>query len=130
MTTESDFTVASAPEITAGGIYDIVSKITPFAFDGMNVAISANFEEFLEKITFAIEYTNEDQTATDAEPFLAMIRANQDLLAARLVEARDAARISRVSTPVPMDGIETDATWPQLILSAAPYNPDEDEDAS
>lgn len=131
MTIESDFIVASAPEITAGGIYDIVSKITSFAFDGMNVAISANFEEFLEKITFAIEYTSEDQTATDAEPFLAMIRANQDLLAARLVEARDAARISRFSTPVSMDGIETDPTWPQLILSAGPYSPDEDdEDAS
>jgi hypothetical protein len=73
----------------------------------MNVAMSANFEQFLEKITFAIEYTNEEQTATDAEPFLAMIRANQDLLAARLAEARDAARISRVSVPVSLDGIET-----------------------
>ncbi|ACL41972.1 hypothetical protein Achl_4021 (plasmid) [Pseudarthrobacter chlorophenolicus A6] len=130
MTTESDVTVASAPEITAGAIYDIVSKISPFAFDGMNVAMSANFESFLEKITFGIEYTNEDQTATDASPFLAMVRSNQDLLAARLIEARDAARISGVPTPVPMDGIETDPTWPQLILSAGPYNPAEDEDAS
>lgn len=97
----------------------------------MNVAMSANFEDFLEKITFTIEYTNEDQTATEAEPFLAMIRVNQDLLAARLAEARDAARLNRVvSTQVSLDGTETDPTWPHLILSAGPYNPDEDEDAS
>jgi hypothetical protein len=34
MTAESDFTDATAPEITAGGIYDIFSKITPFASMG------------------------------------------------------------------------------------------------
>lgn len=130
MTIESEFTVASPPEITASGIYDIISKISPFAFDGMNVAMSANFEDFLEKITFTIEYTNEDQTATEAEPFLAMIRTNQDLLAARLAEACDAARLNRVSTQVSLDGTETDPKWPHLILSAGPYNPDEDEDAS
>ncbi|WP_185982214.1 hypothetical protein [Arthrobacter sp. KBS0703] len=92
--------------------------------------MSANFEQFLEKITFAFEYTNEDQTANDAEPFLAMVRANQDLLAARLAEARDSARLSGVSTQVSLEGIQTDPTWPQLILSAGPYNPDEDEDES
>ncbi|RAX45736.1 hypothetical protein DQ354_07550 [Arthrobacter sp. AQ5-06] len=127
----SDLSVASAPEITAGGVYDIVSKITPFAFDGMNVAMSANFEEFREKVTFAIEYSSEDQTATDAEPFLAMIRVNEDLLAARLEEASETARASGVTTTVSLDGIDLDPTWPQLILSAGPYNPDEEaEDES
>lgn len=128
MTIESDFTVATAPEITAGGVYDIVSKITPFAFDGMNVAISANFEAFSEKLTFAIEYTSEDQTATDAEPFLAMVRANEDVLAARLTEARDASRITGAEARVSLEGIELDPTWPVLILSARPYTPDNESD--
>ncbi|MET4144204.1 hypothetical protein [Arthrobacter sp. UYCo732] len=128
MTTESDFAAATAPEITAGGVYDIVSKITPFAFDGMNVAMSANFEAFGEKITFAIEHTSEDQTATDAEPFLAAIRANEELLATRLTEARETARTTGATARVSMDGIGLDPLWPELILSAGPYDPDEDED--
>jgi hypothetical protein len=93
----------------------------------MNVAISANVEAFSKKLTFAIEYTSEDQTATDAAPFLAMVRANEDVLAARLTEARDASRISGTETRVSLEGIELDPTWPVLILSARPYDPDEDE---
>lgn len=128
MTTESDFTVATAPEISAGGVYDIVSKLTPFAFDGMNVAMSAKFPDFLEKITFAIEYTSDEQTATDAGPFLGMIRTNEDLLAARLTNARATARTTREAVEVSLDDIDLDPTWPQLILSAGPYDPDEDTD--
>lgn len=126
MTTESDFTVATAPEISGGGVYDIVSKLTPFAFDGMNVAMSAKFPDFLEKVTFAIEYTSEDQTATEAEPFLAMIRTNEELLAERLTDARATARTTRETVEVSLDGIDLDPIWPRLILSAGPYDPDED----
>lgn len=126
--TTADCTAASPPEITAGGIYDIVSKITPFAFDGMDVAISASFAEFLEKITFALEYTDENQTARDAAPFLAVIGVHKELLAFRLAGARDTARVSRTETRVPLDGIQMDPTWPSFVISAGPYNPEDDTD--
>lgn len=126
--TTADCTAASAPEITAGGIYDIVSKITPFAFDGMDVSISATFAESFEKITFGLEYTDETQSATDAAPFLSVIGANKELLASRLADARDAARISRTETRVPLDGIQMDPTWPSFVMSAGPYNPEDDTD--
>lgn len=128
MTTESDFTVASAPEITGGGVYDIVSKIAPFAFDGMDVAISATFDEFREKITFALECTEQTQPGADPATFLAVVRANEELLAARLADARDAARASRAETLVSLEGIGMDPTWPTFLLTAGPYEPENETD--
>lgn len=77
---------------------------------------------FLEKVSFAVEFADETQAVSDAEPFLAAVRAHQDILAFRLAEARDTARLTRKETTVSMDRIETDPTWPVLILTAGPYS--------
>jgi hypothetical protein len=129
MTVQSDFIVASAPEITPGAVSDIIAKLAPFAFEsGMNVTMCANFTEFLEKVTFNLEFTDEAQDATDARPFLAAVRTNQDLLASRLADTRVSARATLAETIVSMEGIVLDPTWPRLVLSAGPYDPTEDED--
>jgi hypothetical protein len=129
MTVQSDFTVASAPEITPGAVSDIITKLAPFTFEsGMNITMCAKFPEFLEKVTFSLEFTDAAQDATDAHPFLAAVRTNQDLLASRLADTRVDARATLAETVVSMDGIVLDPTWPRLVLSAGPYDTTEDED--
>lgn len=127
MTVQPDFTAAKAPEITPGGVTDIITKLAQFAFEfGLTVTMCAKFPQFLEKITFTLEFTEEDQSATDASAFLAAVRANEDLLATRLAATRSSARATSMENVVSLDGISMDPTWPLLVLSAGPYNPDED----
>lgn len=69
--------------------------------------MSAKFPEFLEKITFHLEFTEETQSATDPAAFLAAIEANEDLLATRLAGARVAVRETGLKSTVSLDGM----TW-------------------
>lgn len=129
MTVQFDFSVGNAPEITPSGVSDIITKLAPFAFEsGLTVTMCATFPRFLEKVIFTLEFTDEDQSASDAGDFLAAVRANQDRLATRLAEARYNARLTREDTPVSLDGIRMAPEWPQLIMSAGPYNPDATDD--
>lgn len=130
MTAETDLPTEGAPEITSGGVTDIIAKLAPFTFDsGLTVTMCAKFPQFGEKVTFSLEFTDEAQSETDASQFLAAVHANGDLLAARLAKARISARGTGLESVVSLEGIDMDPTWPLLILSAGPYNPDtEDED--
>lgn len=128
MTVASDFAVTSAPGIAAAGVTDIVTKLAPFAFEsGMTVTMCAGFPEFGEAVTFTLEFSEKGQSATDAAGFLATVRANEEILADRLAAARYSARSSGLVTVVPMDGITVDPGWPALVLSAGPYNPDDED---
>jgi hypothetical protein len=120
------FTAASAPVTTAGAVSDIIAKLAPFAFEGMDVTLNAPLEAFIEKVILGLKFTDKSQATDEAEPFLAVVRANEVLLAARLAVARGVARLTGIETRVSLDGVALDPTWPVLVFAAGPFKPDDD----
>lgn len=117
-----------APEIAPDAIAGIFARIAPFSFEhGLDVAISASFEQHFEKVTFSLAYAGERQTDSDPEPFLEALRSAGDVIAERLSVARAKARANGTVSTVGLEGLILDASWPAVAIIAEPYTP-EDED--
>lgn len=114
--------MSDTPYITAAGLTDVIDKLTPSAFKGIDAAVTANFPGDEPSVEFGISHLNESGYKGAKRDFMTHVHRHSETIAERLEAARNLSRADGRPHHVVLDDLGAKDTWPALRIVARPQS--------
>lgn len=122
--------MSTAPAIAPEGVTSIMAELAPNSFGmALDVSMTVGFDEHDERIDFTLANAGKEASPTGADEFMALLHEHQDVVAARLHDARQLAIMCGEDVRVDLEDLSAHPAWAAFTLTAGPALPHEDEKA-